>query len=100
MTCYVEWMLTKDLEIEFTTIVKRLDLDDWRVIQTDEYLALGTIPKRGHMLDEKLKRLRYYEKHGKPFINDLNLDIPSEPSKDFSSSEKNDAFTNAKKEFE
>lgn len=77
MTKQEEYFWIKGLQEEFAMLTKHFDLDDWRTVRTEEYWKSDQMTNEGVKLEHKLKLIKYYDKHGKPLVNnDLNLDYP------------------------
>jgi hypothetical protein len=70
----VNWKWYRELQEEFLRLTKNFDLEDWSTLRTQEYwLQADSITLPDMKLEAKLKHIRYYYKHGKPLIDDLNL---------------------------
>jgi hypothetical protein len=76
MTKQEEYFWRRDLLEEFASLTRNFDLDDWREIRTEEYWKSDQIENGLDKLEHKLKFIRHYERHGKPFIDNLNLEYP------------------------
>ena len=76
MTKQEEYFWKKDLQEEFQNLTKHFDLDDWREVRTENYWKSDQIANEVNRLEHKLRFIRHYERHGKPFVDNLNLEYP------------------------